>query len=172
MSFGWPAPEVEWAMLLGIAAPFVLLISRWLLSDVAKRFGVTAIVVIAAYILICLCAPLTEPRIVPIVTGGALIVSALVFVLGVWGVLTRGYSVALLITLERSPGPMSVGDLEAGYSGGRGLRWLADKRLSGLKAARAVDIVDGDVRITRQFGAFLLWACGVFQKVFRLKDYG
>jgi len=172
MSFGWPAPEVEWAMLLGIAAPFVLLISRWLPLDVARRFGVTAIAVIAAYILICLRAPLTEARIVPIVTGAALIVAALVFVLGVWGVLTRGYSVALLITLERSLGKMSVGDLEAGYSGGRGLRWLADKRLGGLKAARVVEIVDGDVLITPHVGAFLLWACGVFQKVFRLKDYG
>jgi len=172
MTFGWPSPEVEWAILLSVAAPFILLMSRWLPLGVAQRFGITAIAVIAAYVLVCLRGPFIEARIVPIVTGAALIVAGLVFVLGIWGVLTRGYSVALLITLERLGGPARVEMLERSYSAGRGLRWLTEKRLNGLKAAHVVEVSGDQVIITRPIGSLFILACTIFQKCFRLKDYG
>lgn len=172
MTFAWPAPEVEWAILLCIAAPLILLISRWLPLGVAQRFSVTAIAVIAAYVLVCLRGPFIEARIVPIVTGAALIVAALVFVLGVWGVLTRGYSVALLIALEGLCEPASPDVLARSYSAGRGLRWLTEKRLNGLKAAHVVAVSSDQVIITRPIGSLFILACTIFQRCFRLKDYG
>jgi hypothetical protein len=172
MTFGWPAPEVEWAILLCFAAPFILMSSRWLRLGVAQRFGVTAIAVIAAYALACLRDPIVESRIVPLVTGAALIAAALVFVLGVWGVLTRGYSVALLITLEGLGRPTSTDVLERSYSAGRGLRWLTEKRLNGLKAAHVVVVSGDQVIITHPIGSLFVLACTIFQKCFRLKDYG
>ena len=170
MAIGWPAVEVQWAIVLCIATPFVLLATRWLPLGLAHRFNATAVIVVGAYGLGCLYSAALHT--IPVITGAALIVSALVFILGFWGVLTRGYSVALIVALNRLGGRASVGELENAYSDGRGLRWLFDKRLGGLVGAHAVVIENGQVVITRGMGAFVLRCCAIFQACFRLKDYG
>lgn len=170
MAIGWPATAVQWAIILCIATPFILVATRWLPFGLAHRFNATAGIVLGAYALGCSYDASAET--VPVITGVALIVSALVFVLGFWGVLTRGYSVALLIALNRLGGRASTGELEKAYSAGRGLRWLAGKRLEGLVAARAVVIENGQVTITPSMGAFILRCCVMFQACFRLRDYG
>lgn len=170
MAIGWPAAEVQWAIVLCVATPFVLLATRWLPLGLAHRFNATAVIVLGAYGLGCLNG--AAPHAIPVITGTALIVSALIFVLGFWGVLTRGYSIALLVALNRLGGRARVGELENAYSNDRGLRWLAGKRLGGLVAARAVVIEEGQVAITRGMGAFVLRCCAIFQVCFRLKDYG
>lgn len=171
MVFGWPAPEVQWAIVLGMAAPFVLLLSRWLPLGVANRFNATAAIVLGLYALACLFGS-GKGGATAVIAGAALLVSALIFILGFWGVLTRGYSVALLVALDRLGGCAAIDELANAYSGGRGLRWLADKRLGGLAAARVVAMEGGQVAITESVGRLVLRCYAVFQACFRLKDYG
>jgi hypothetical protein len=172
MSFGIPAPEVQWAILLCLATPLVLLLTRWLPVGVAHRFNITAATVVAAYLILNLRGDFDAAHIRPLAAGFALIVAALVFVLGFWGVLTRGYSVALLIALERLGGTARAAEIETAYSGGRGLRWLAEKRLSGLLQAGVITVTDDQIAVTDGMGMAVLRAYLLFRKCFRLKEYG
>lgn len=63
----------------------------------------------------------------------------------------RGLSLRMLIDIEESPsGRATAATLCRDYSGGRGLRWMYDKRLADLVAGRFVEITDGAVRNTRR----------------------
>jgi len=172
MTFDVPAPEIQWAILLCLATPWLLLLTRWLPVGVAHRFNITAAAIVAVYAVASSFAVSDASQIKPMAAGAALIVSALVFVLGFWGVLTRGYSVALLIALSHLGGTARADEIENAYSGGRGLRWLAEKRLSGLASARAIILAGDHVAVSRGTGAAILRAYSIFRKCFRLKEYG
>ncbi len=60
----------------------------------------------------------------------------------------RGLSLRILAELRSSDRPMTVDEIAEGYSEGRGLAWMYDKRLEGLTQHGLV-VVDGEeVRLT------------------------
>jgi hypothetical protein len=80
--------------------------------------------------------------------------------LQVYNLAERGFSLRILIDIDESPGgALSADDEEARYGGGRGVRWMFDKRLEGLVSAglvtqRAGRLVatDKGARAARLFG--------------------
>lgn len=80
--------------------------------------------------------------------------------LQVYNLAERGFSLRVLIDIDESPeGALTAAEEESRYGGGRGLRWMFDKRVEGLVssalvAPRAGRLVatDKGARVARLFG--------------------
>lgn len=81
--------------------------------------------------------------------------------LQVYNLAERGFSLRILIDIDESPGgALSADDEEARYGGGRGVRWMFDKRVEGLVSAGLVTqradrlVATGKgARVARLFGS-------------------
>ena len=63
--------------------------------------------------------------------------------------LSRGYSISILMDLGRAErGMMTVAQVDAGYGGGRGVDWLLDKRIDGLVRLGLVTRSGDDMHLT------------------------
>ncbi|HKF10916.1 MAG TPA: hypothetical protein VKB89_19675 [Xanthobacteraceae bacterium] len=67
-----------------------------------------------------------------------ILASALIIYLEIWALLSRGYTLGLLLTLFRGKAPMSDAQLAASYRQGEGVGWIMRHRLGGLLSARLV----------------------------------
>ena len=67
--------------------------------------------------------------------GFCVVAGGILFYLQVWGLLTRGYTLGILLTLLRINRPMTAEEVASGYRGGSGLQWIMHHRLSGLTGA-------------------------------------
>lgn len=161
--------EIIWALSLGALFPIFLLVSKYSSLNVSRRYIASAVIVIIFYGFLCF---FNSSNPVVILAGLLLLLSILIFTLGLWGLLTRGYSVALLVTLHSLGGNATIAELEKTYSGGRGLKWLTVKRLNGLSNAKIIKIEESQITIRKPLGPLLIKLYKTFQQVFQLKGYG
>ena len=89
---------------------------------------------------------------VEVATSLMILGCAALFYLEVWALLSRGYTLGLLLTLYRAKNPLTETDLAASYRGGEGVAWIMKHRLSGLKAAGLVKIFDQQIVLTPFLG--------------------
>jgi len=173
MNFDWPSQEIVWAICCALL-PVPLLIGLGKISiakEASRRFLLACIATLAIYGIIL--ALLVGPTISiqqAVLGVGAIGVSPIV-TLGLWGVLTRGYSLSLLLTLLELNGTGTRFDIERSYSGGRGLRWLMRKRLLSLERTHAITIRKDAVWLRSEGKALLsIYRAGL--KMFSLKQFG
>ena len=82
-----------------------------------------------------------------VLVGIAILISMILLFLEAWALLSRGYTLGLLLTLlER--GPLSVSQLASSYRSGDGLEWVMKHRLEGLSGAGLVRLCDGTIKLT------------------------
>ncbi len=86
------------------------------------------------------------------VVGAMLLGGALLIYLEIWALLSRGYTLGLMLTLHKARSPVSTADLARSYRGGFGLDWIMQHRLSGLLATRMVRLDGDNVSLTRYLG--------------------
>ena len=161
--------EIIWALSLGALFSYFLLVSKYSRLNVSGRYIASAVIVIIFYGLLCFFNS-SNPAV--ILSGLLLLLSILIFILGLWGLLTRGYTVALLVTLYSLGGKSTITELENTYSGGRGLKWLTTKRLNGLSNAKMIRIEKSQITIRKPLGLLIIKLYKTFQQVFQLKGYG
>jgi hypothetical protein len=65
-------------------------------------------------------------------TSFMLLAGAALVYLEIWGLMSRGYTLGLLLTLFHCKSPMTDAELAAGYRRGEGLGWIMRHRLGGL----------------------------------------
>jgi len=171
MQFGLPSTEIVIAILCSLAAPVSLFASQWLISNVSSRFFFSAAVTLGCYVtaLVFAGSYSLSPR--QIVAGFAFIVAVLIFELGFWGVLTRGYTVAILLALQQTGDNAPIEQVQSHYAGGRGLGWFMEKRLKGLRAAGVTKENDERIYVT-PFGVLVLLVYRSFMTCFRLSQFG
>jgi hypothetical protein len=71
--------------------------------------------------------------------------SALLVYLEIWALLSRGYTIGLLLTFYKSNSPLDAIELAKLYRGGEGLDWLIKHRFSGLISAKMIQLKDHQV---------------------------
>jgi hypothetical protein len=83
-------------------------------------------------------ANLTTPDLTTanLATSIMILASALLIYLEVWALLSRGYTIGLLLTLFHCKQPITDAELAARYRHGEGLGWIMRHRLGGLVSAR------------------------------------
>jgi hypothetical protein len=87
-----------------------------------------------------------------VVVGAMLLMSGLILYLEVWALLSRGYSLGIILTLLRAPAPLDDVAIARSYRAGDGLTWIMRHRLAGLEAAGLVTTRDGMIELTRWGG--------------------
>jgi hypothetical protein len=131
-----PSAEVSLALAVGAVLPLTLAaIARVpaVRGKNAIQFLLAALVSVAFWHVLLACCSLrisllSEEYLV----GVMVLASSFVFWLQPWGLLSRGYSLGMLLTLYKSDGPMTVDQLSAAYRGNAGVEWVARHRIDGL----------------------------------------
>lgn len=174
-----PPPAIGLAVAVGLFFPLFLLICRivpGLSANPSGRYLAACILAIAAWVALLAAAiggaAGAWPPVPDIVNGALVLLAAFVVYLGLWGLLTRGCSISLLLALRSLGTDADTSSLGAAYSGGRGLRWLGDKRINSLSRAGFV-VRHGDmVEVTDPVGTLAARLCVLLVKVMGLRSFG
>lgn len=172
MGIGWPSTEIVWALLCTFAGPLFLFASQWLLTNVSMRFLVSALATVGCYTIAMMFFIAGTNCTVQMAAGFALVIAVLIFILGFWGLLTRGYSVAILIALAEIGDNARIELVYSHYGRGKGLRWFMEKRLKGLLSFGATDEREDYVCVTPTIGAIIYLFYRGFMACFRLRQFG
>ena len=171
MDFRLP-PELLYSVGVSLAFPVTLfVVTRWPGHN-ARRFLVAALLhtVIGATGELWLPG---GPR-PATATGwllGALVWTALLqLYLQVWSLLSRGYTLSMLIVLLQVRESLDATEIARRYRGGAGLGWIMQHRTRGLEAAGMVEArADGALALTGA-GSFIARAYLAARGVFGLRD--
>lgn len=154
-------PPVLWALVVGCALPLYLaVIAR--LKPLAARNALQFLC--GLFVMVVLWSGLVALRDGPrpldigeLSTGLMILGAGSLLYLEVWGLLSRGYTLGLLLTLYRADRPLTEGELAENYRGGSGLSWIMEHRLSGLVGAGLVRERDGVLALTPALGVPVAW---------------
>jgi hypothetical protein len=126
----------------------------------ALQFLISVIAVVIAWTGALLFIPAARPHDISDVVLGAMVVgTAVMFFLEVWALLSRGYTLGLLITIYRSGRPLPAAELAGSYRWGAGLEWIMRHRLAGLEVAGLVYRSDDAIALTPRRGWAVASVC-------------
>ena len=155
-------PMVTYALILGTALPVVLAgMARipGLSRHNARQFLAAFLFTILVWVALVAAVPGSQRIDIPdlvvalMILGGA----SLVY-LEAWALLSRGYTLGLLLTLHRAAHPVRDSELAALYRGGAGLSWIMRHRMTGLVNTGLVSVEDGHVTL-RRLGTVVATLC-------------
>ena len=138
MSLTFPY-ELVLPALIGTAFPLVLMpltrIPR-LKSRNGVQFFLATVAVVSLWIAGAAASPgpVRPHAVADWVLSGLVLASVLLMYLEAWALLSRGYTLALLLSLLEAGEPLDGRELARRYRGGDGLPWIMRHRLEGLLA--------------------------------------
>lgn len=140
------------ALAVCLLQPFCLLaITRLpqLAGQNALQFLLSAMFVIVLWLgLICIAPHLRPVSLVDTVICLMTIAGVMLLYLEVWGLLSRGYTLGILLTLWLAKHSLRENEISVRYRDGDGLAWIMQHRLHGLVTARLVKLQGGRVILT------------------------
>ena len=148
-------PTVLYALAAGAALPMYLaLIARLprFAGRNALQFLLGCLVMVVLWIGLVLWSGPRSPGRAEVCVGLMILAAEALFYLEVWSLLSRGYTLGLLVTLHRVHRPLDEEELARSYRGGSGLSWIMEHRVSGLIAAGLVREEGGMVVLTPVLG--------------------
>jgi hypothetical protein len=150
------------AFAASIGLPLCLLVIARLPSLAGRnavQFLVSVLIATAAWAGALMLVPAARPAgAVEIAIGAMVIGSAVLVYLEIWSLLSRGYTLALIVAIHRSGGPLTADELARRYRGGEGLEWIMRHRLAGLEAAGLVQRTGDQLVLTPRLGRAAAWS--------------
>lgn len=176
MNFQFP-PELWFSTAMSVVFPLILLaVSRisWLRGRNASRFFWAAVLQLSLWVWGSLLLPreFSLVRHTDWVLGIMILASVLLVYLEVWALLSRGYTLSIVITLRRAGGSLGSEEIARRYRGGAGLEWIMRHRTGGLEAARLVRRLDGNLTLTVPLGLLTALAYRIAIAAFGLRRTG
>ena len=153
-------PSILCALVVGCALPIYLaVIARvpMLSGRNALQFLCGLLVMMVLWIGLVALWPGPRPDFAELCTGLMLLGAGSLFYLEVWGLLSRGYTLGLLLTLYRADRPLTEDELAQGYRGDNGLSWIMRHRLAGLVGAGLVREQGRVLTLTPILGVPVAW---------------
>lgn len=150
-------PAVLAALLAAGLFPAVLAMASRLPSMRARnalQFSASSLIVVGLWALALSTIAGPAPTVTTFATSFMIMAGALLVYLEAWALLSRGYTLGLLLTLYRCKTPISDAVLAASYRHGEGVGWIMRHRLGGLISARLVRR-EGDLIVLTFTGAVL-----------------
>ncbi len=157
LDFSISAPVLS-ALIIGFLQPVFLLVCTRIppfAGHNAQQFLVSSIITFAlwlSFIAFFNSAMIADD----ILVGLMILISAAIFYLEIWALLSRGYTLGLLLTLSTAKRPLTSAELAGHYRGGDSLSWIMQTRLGGLIGARLVRRTVDKVTLTFT-GTMIAW---------------
>jgi hypothetical protein len=85
-------------------------------------------------------------------TGVMALGAGALFYLEIWGLMSRGYTLGVLLTIHGAGGALSAAEIRRRYRGGDGLDWIMRHRLGGMVAAGVLQRKEDRLTLTRGRG--------------------
>jgi hypothetical protein len=176
VQFSFPA-ELLYPVIFSLTFPITLAVvsrSRLLRGRNAAQFFVASLVHLAAWVggSLFLPAGYTPHGASGWLISSMVVGSFLMIYLEAWALLSRGYTLAMLLALLESPSPLAADAIAARYRSGDGLEWIFRHRLAGLEAAGMIRKEGADLALTPRLGAFVVMLYRVAIAVFGLRKTG
>ena len=150
-----------WALVAGCALPIYLAVAARVPSLAGRnalQFLCGLLVMMGLWIGLVALWPGPRPAALAELWIGLMVLGAgSLFYLEVWGRLSRGYTLGLLLTLYRADRPLPEDELAQGYRGGSGLSWIMRHRLAGLIGAGLVRERGPMLTLTPARGVAVAW---------------
>jgi hypothetical protein len=169
--------SVFWAFFSCFLFPLFLYASQFIRSihdKHALRFVIcTAISIVLWLLLAMVFNSKAKPiEFIDLVLGLAVICCSTILYLQVWGLLTRGYTLAILRTLLESNKPLNATEIGAAYRNFEGLDWIMKHRMQGLHASGMIIINGDNVRLTLQKGKLIACTYAISKRLLGLGRTG
>jgi hypothetical protein len=97
----------------------------------ALQFLVSGVIVMGLWLIALLLPGVPASTAADLATSLMILAGALLVYLEAWALLSRGYTLGLLLTLFRGKRAMTDAQLAASYRGGQGVGWIMRHRLGG-----------------------------------------
>jgi hypothetical protein len=120
----------------------------------ALQFLATSVIVFGCWVIGLLLPGVPTSTAAELATSLMILVGALLVYLEAWALLSRGYTLGLLLTLYCGRRPMTDAQLAANYRQGQGVGWIMRHRLGGLLSTRLVRR-QGDCIVLTSTGAII-----------------
>lgn len=104
----------------------------------ALQFLASSVIIVGLWVIALLLPGVPASTAAELATSLMILAGALLVYLEAWGLLSRGYTLGLLLTLFRGGRPITDAQLAASYRQGEGVGWIMRHRLGGLMSARLV----------------------------------
>ena len=164
------------AFVVSAALPLYLLVLVRLPSLAGRnavQFLVSVLIAVAAWAGTLLLVPAARPTGVVEIALGAMVIGSVVLVyLEIWSLLSRGYTLGLIVTIHRAGSPLTAAELARRYRGGEGLEWIMRHRLAGLEAAGLVQRTGDQLVLTPRLGRAAAWSYRVAIALLGLRATG
>ncbi len=147
--------SVLWALAAAVCFPFLLAgVARAprLTRRNALQFLVTSVATTVGWAALSYATTADGPSAWDLAVGAMLLMDTLIVYLEVWALLSRGYTLGMLLTLYRASAPLDEFSLAKSYRTGEGLGWIMKHRLQGLERTGLVTTDHGRVRLTPVLG--------------------
>ena len=139
----------------------------------ALQFLLSVVTTVIIWVIVLLSVPSARPETAAEIAVAAMLLGAAFLVyLEIWALMSRGYTLGLLIAIEQAGRPLSVAELARRYRGGEGLEWVLRHRLAGLEAARLVRRDGAKLILTAPLGRAVAWSYRLTVALLGLKATG
>ncbi len=144
---------VQITLFISVCFPFILVTMTRipkLMGRNAHQFFFTFILSAVVWCILIVINPngISQMGYEPLLAGVCLFAAIMQVYLEIWGLLSRGYSLGILLTFYKANKPLTIGQLAQSYRGGEGLDWLIRHRLSGLASSNLIKLNDNEVSLT------------------------
>jgi hypothetical protein len=129
------APAMAAAACNALLFPIYLLATTFapaLAQRHALRFLCSSLILLGLQAGMFLVPALAPANPAQLIACAAVALGAIIFYLQCWALMTRGYTLGILLTLLSSEKPLSADEIFTRYRGGDGLGWIMRHRLTGL----------------------------------------
>jgi hypothetical protein len=175
VEFRFPS-ELLYPLVVSVAFPltlFCIALHPGLRANNAARFFAATLFQTVLWALGSLALPgeLRPQSLSDWVLGALIWTSFMLLYLEVWALLSRGYTLAMLLVLLKSATPLSTAEIARDYRGGAGLGWIMKHRAGGLEAAGLITKQSGDIALT-PLGALVARGYAAARSVLGLRSSG
>jgi hypothetical protein len=149
------------ALLIGGSMPIVLYAfghAPGMAARYALRFTLTIVLSLAIWLLVIILMPDARPAGIAEALVALMAIGGFgLLYLEAWALLSRGYTLGLLLTLLKADRPLTPDELAQRYRGGQSLSWIMQHRLEGLVRAGLVRRTGAMLVLTTPRGRVVAW---------------
>jgi hypothetical protein len=140
------------ALGIGVLQPlYLFMITRMpmMAERNAIQFLISCVVTLLLWVLVLLLVPgLRRSSVAELALSLMALGAGMLVYLELWGLMSRGYTLGVILTLQNAGNPLSEAAISRSYRDGEGLEWIMRHRVGGLAAAGLIESRNEQIMLT------------------------